>query len=263
MSTALVPTRGYLTGQRREIIARSVAASLVGAVPLPFLDDWAIGAILGAGYRHVAAAHQIDLDPDAVKALVFGDTSAPSIVEMAGSAIAVRLVGRTARRMAIAMVLVNRARQAARTFLTMTLFDHYCAKLHRGGALDAPTARALRLEIGRAIDATPGALALHPFRKGLVAAARASLRTPLRLADFASRGAIRRLLSRKSDVDDAEAVDDLEAALERALAEKSNVFARAVASVEANLSAEGNPFLDSAIESMDMRWRARLAVEPK
>ena len=70
----------------------------------------------------------------------------------------------------------------------MTLFDHYCARLHTGLALDGATALALRGEIVKAIDNTPGALSFHPFRRGAMAAARASLKAPLELADIASGG---------------------------------------------------------------------------
>jgi len=143
----------------------------------------------------------------------------------------------------------------------MTLFDHYCAKLHTGLALDGPTALALREEIGRAIDQTPGALAFHPFRRGVLSAARATLKAPLELADLASRGAVRRLLAKRSEVTDAEHVDETEAAIEQALAEKTNFLSRTVAAVETQLSAEVNPFLDGAIEALDRRWRARMAVK--
>ncbi len=259
-TTALARSRAYLAPQRRAIIGRAIAASLAGALPLPFVDDWAIGAILGRGYRRIAAAHQIDLDDDAVKALVFGAQSPPSLTDMAVSGIALRIAGRAARRMMLVLATINRARSAARTFTTMTLFDHYCARLHTGAALDGPTALALRGEIGKAIDNTPGALAVHPFRRGALAAARATLRAPLELADLASGGAVRKLLARRSGVTEAEAVDDLDAAVENALASKTGFMSRAAAAVEIQLSAEVNPFLDDAIESLDRRWRARVAA---
>ncbi|HEX4449252.1 MAG TPA: hypothetical protein VH143_00215 [Kofleriaceae bacterium] len=257
MTTALVARRDYLVGQRRAIIARAILGSLAGAVPLPFVDDWAITTILGGGYRKIAAAHQVDLTPEAAANLVHGTSSPPSIVEMAASGIALRIASAAAKRMMIALATVNRARSAARTFTAMTLFDHYCAKLHTGAALDGPTALALRDEIARAIDQTPGALAFHPFRKGVIAAARATLKAPLELADLASRGAVRRLLARKSEVTEAEHVDETEAAIEQALAEKTNFLSRTVAAVEAQLSSEVNPFLDGAIETLDRKWRAR------
>jgi hypothetical protein len=260
--TSLARSREYLAGQRRSILARAVAGSLTNALPVPFLDDWATGLVVGSGYRRIAAAHHIDLDDSARKTLVHGSTPPPSITDLAASGIMLRLAGTAARRMLIALATIDRARSAARTFVTMTLFDHYCAKLHTGLAIDGPMALALRDEISRAIDQTPGALVLHPFRRGAMAAARATLRAPLELADLATRGAVRRLLARRSTttVTDAEAVDALDQAVETALAAKSGFLSRTVAAVEVQLSAEANPYLDAAIDTFDRRWRARIAA---
>jgi len=261
--TTLVRSREYLATQRRTIIARAVAGSLAGALPIPFLDDWAVATVLGGGYRRIAAAHHIDLDHAAQKTLVHGTTPPPTIADLAASGIMLRIAGRAARRMLVALATIDRARSAARTFVTMTLFDHYCAKLHTGLAIDAPTALALRDEIGRAIDQTPGALAFHPFRRGAMSAVRATLRAPLELADLATGGALRRLLARRTGVTDAEAVDELDQAVETALASKTGFLSRTVAAVEVQLSAEANPFLDSALDALDVRWRARIAAGVK
>jgi hypothetical protein len=260
--TALVPRRDYLTGQRRMIIARSVLGSLAGMLPLPFVDDMAVTRVLGNGYRKIAAAHHVDLTDDAVNALVHGTTKPPSIGGMAVTGIVARVATRAARRMMVAIAAVNRARSAARTFVAMTLFDHYCAKLHTGLALDGPTALALRGEIAKAIDNTPGALAFHPFRKGALAAARATVKAPLELADIASGGRLRKLLASKSGdgVAEPEHVDAMEQAMEQILADKKSFLSRTVAAVEAQLSSEINPFLDGALESLDRRWRARLGA---
>lgn len=264
MTTSLVRTRDYLGGQRRAIIARAVAGSLATAVPVPFVDDWILGLVLGGGYRRIAAAHHIDLEPDALRTLVHGTTPPPNLLDIAASGILLRLAGRAARRMLVALATIDRARSAARTFVTMTLFDHYCARLHTGLALDAPTALALREEIGRAIDQTQGALAFHPFRRGALSAARATLRAPLQLADLATRGAVRRLLAKRaggSGVTEAEAVDEVEQSIETALASKSGFLSRTVAAVEVQLSSEGNPYLDQALDALDVRWRARAAAQ--
>jgi hypothetical protein len=258
--TTLVHSREYLASQRRTIIARASAGSLAGTLPIPFLDDWAVGLVLGGGYRRLAAAHHIDLDDTAVKTLVHGTTPPPTIADLAASGIMLRIAGRAARRMLVALTTIDRARSAARTFVTMTLFDHYCARLHTGLAIDAATALALRDEIGRAIDQTPGALVLHPFRRGALSAARATLRAPLELADLATGGAVRRLLARRTGVTDGEAVDELDQAVETALASKTGFLSRTVAAVEVQLSAEANPFLDAALDTLDVRWRARVAA---
>lgn len=258
--TALVPRRDYLAAQRRLIIARAVMGSLAGVVPVPFVDDWAVATILGGGYKKIAAAHQVDMTDDAVNAMVHGASKPPAVATMAIGGVLARVASRAARRMMVAVAAVNRARSAARTFTAMTLFDHYCAKLHTGLALDGPTALALRDEIIRSIENTPGALAFHPFRRGALSAAKATLRAPLELADIASGGRLRKLLASKSEVTEAERVDEIEQAMEAALSEKSNFLARTVAAVEAQLSSEVNPFLDGALESLDRRWRARASA---
>jgi hypothetical protein len=262
-STALTMRRDYLVPQRRTIIARSLAGSLAGAIPFPFLDDMAVGAVLGGGFKRIAAAHHVDLDEDAVKSLVFGTSKPPSVSDLALGGIVMRIAGSAAKRMMLALATINRARSAARNFVVMTLFDHYCARLHTGLALDGATALALRGEIVKAIDNTPGALSFHPFRRGAMAAARASLKAPLELADIASGGRIRKLLARKSEVTEAEIVDDMDQAVEKALASKTGFLARTVAAVEIQLTAEQNPFLDAVIDNLDRRWRARVAVEKK
>ncbi len=48
--------------------------------------------------------------------------------------------------------------------------------------------------------------------------------------------------------------------MDAALASKTGFLSRTVAAVEAQLSAEVNPFLDGAISSLDRRWRARVAA---
>jgi hypothetical protein len=245
------------------IIARSLAGSLAGALPLPFLDDWAAGAVLGGAYKRIAAAHHVDLDARAIANLVHGTSKATSLTDLAVGGVVMRIAGRAAKRMMLALATINRARSAARNFVVMTLFDHYCSRLHTGLALDGDTALALRGEIMKAIENTPGALSFHPFRRGAMAAARATVKAPLELADIATGGALRKLLAKKSEVTDAEAVDDLDHAVETALASKTGFLSRTVAAVEIQLTAEQNPFLDGAIENLDRRWRAWVATRQK
>jgi len=260
MTTALVTRRDYLDDHRRAIIARSIAGALASSVPLPFLDDWAIAAVLGGGYRKIAADHQIDIAKDALATLVHGASKSTSLVDMAAGGILLRIASVATKRMMVILATVNRARSAARTYVTMTLFDHYCAKLHTGLAIDRVTALALREEIGRAIDNTPGALSWRPFRRGVLAAAKASLKAPLELADLASRGALRRMIAKRSEVTEAQVVDELDQSIETALATKTNFLSRATVAIEVQLSAERNPFLDAVIDSFDRRWRARQAI---
>ena len=257
MTTALVLKRDYLVAHRRLILGRAIAGTLAGLVPVPFLDDWLIQAVVGSGYRRIATAHQVDLDDAAVKALVFGKSAPASLTEMAGTAIVYRLVGQTWKRMVVALTALRRARSAARQFVVMTLFDHYCARLHVGIGLTGDEALRLREAIGEAIEATPGGLSLDPFRRGAIAAARAPAKAPLELADLLSGGALRRYLDKGADVTEADAVDEIDAALDKQLAQQSSFLARSVTAVELQLSAEVNPYLDALIQRFDDIWRRR------
>lgn len=261
MTLALATRRDYLDKHRRMIIARSVVGSLASVIPLPFLDDWAKQKVLGSGYKRIAALHGVDLDDDAVAALVHGNTAPANIANMAASGVIYRIANLAAKRFLFVLATVNRARAASSTYVAMTLFDHYCAKLHVGPGLDGKTALALREEIARAIDQTPGALSFAPFRRGALSAARATLRAPLELADLATGGALRRMLAKRSEVvTEGEAVDALERTIETALSQKTNFLSRTVAAVEVQLSAEKNPFLDTAIDTLDIRWKARVSA---
>jgi hypothetical protein len=263
-AASLADSREYLADQRRMIIARSIAGSLAAAVPVPFLDDRAIASVLGSGYRRIASARRIELDLAAQQTLVHGVTPPPSLAELAAGEIVFRVAGRAARRAMLALAAIGRAQSASRTFVTMTLFDHYCARLHTGLAIDAATALALRDEIDRAIDQTPGGLAFPSFHRGARSAARATPRAPLDLADRAPRGALRRLLTRRSRAAEAPTGDggevEIDRAVETELAESTGFLSRMVAAIEIQLSAEANLFLDRAIDVLDRGWRVRVAA---
>ena len=72
---------------------------------------------------------------------------------------------------------------------------------------------------------------------------------------------MRKLLSTKSDVTTPQTIDEVEQAMESVLADKTTFLSRTVAAVEVQLSAEVNPYLDDVLESLDRRWRARVAAK--
>lgn len=255
--TALTVRRDYLTRHRRLAIGRALAAAAAGLLPVPFVDEWLLEATLGGAYKRIAAGHHVDLDRRAVKSLVHGRTKATSWIDLSASTLAAKLAQRSWKRMMIALTAVRRAQAASRIFATLTVFDHYCARLHTGLGLDGERALELADLIRRALHETPGALSFEPFRRGALAGARTVVKAPLALADRASGGRLRKLLNRGSDVAEPEAIDELDAIVDRELASADGVLARAAAAVELQLSAEGNPYLDHAIDRFDGLWRAR------
>ncbi len=255
--TTLTVRRDYLARHRRMALGRALAAAAAGLLPVPFVDDWLLEAALGGAYKRIAAGHNVDLDRRAIKNLVHGRTKASSWVDLTTGAIASRLAQRSWQRMLIALTAVRRAQAASRIFASLTIFDHYCARLHTGLGLDGERALEVADLIRRALAETSGGLSFEPFRRGALAGARSMAKAPLELADRASGGRLRKLLNRGSDVAEPEAVDELDALVERELASSDGVLARAVAAVELQLSAEVNPFLDHAIDRFDVLWRAR------
>ena len=256
-TTALTFRREYLADHRRMILARAIAGTIVGLVPVPIVDDYLVKVVVGGAYRRVAAAQNIDLDDGAIQNLTFGKSTPPGWAETTASAIAYRLATATWKRFLVVLAAVRRAQSASRSVAALTLFDHYCQRRHVGLGLDAARALELRDVIGLTIAETPGGLSLEPFRRAFLGAARATAKAPLELADIASGGALRRLLGRGKDdaVAEAELVDEVEAALDRQLADKEGFVSKAVAAVEQQLSAEANPYVDALIERFDALWR--------
>lgn len=259
-TTALTLRREYLGTHRRMIVGRTVAATIAGSLPVPFLDDWLMEQLLAGAYRRIAVARQVDVDDTAVKHLVHGRSEPGGAETLAATAIGMRLATRTWKRVLIALTAARRARAAARTYVRVTLFDHYCTRLHTGLGLDADRAMIVSDLITRALAETPGSFSFEPFRKGALAAARATVKAPLELADIASGGALRRFLDKRSPVAEASAVSELDAALDQQLAASTSFLGRAVTAIELQLSAEANPYLDQAIERLDRLWREREAL---
>ena len=262
MSTELSTRRDYLGEHRRLIVGRAIAATLVGTVPVPLLESYLVAQVLASGYRRIANDRHVHIDRAGINHLVHGPTAPASWIDMATGALAFRLAAKAAKRMLLAVAAARRAQAASRTFVAMTLFDHYCARIHVGIGISADDALALRTLISRAIDSTPGSLSFEPFRRGALAAARATLRAPLELADIASRGWVRKLLDRSRDpqqhVLEGEDVTSLDLSIDQALADDKNFLARAVTAVELGLNADVNPYFDAVIRRFEDLWRAHV-----
>jgi hypothetical protein len=254
--------RDHLRGNRRMILGRALVGTALATVPLPLVDDYLVEVTLGSGYRRIARTRHVDVDDRAVAGLVHGRTQARSWTKTAVFGIASRVLSRTWLRALAALATAQRARAAARTYVTMTLFDHYCARHHVGAGLDGERALVVRDVIAAAIAATPGALSFEPFRRGAALAARATLRAPLELADLASGGRLRGWLDRRREVAEPEAVTALEQAIEAEMAGQDGFFARAVTAIELQLSADTNPYLDAVLDRFDALWAARASASP-
>ncbi|RMH37527.1 MAG: hypothetical protein D6689_20910 [Deltaproteobacteria bacterium] len=235
------------------IAARAIAASMAGALPLPVVDDWLASRIRRGIIRRIAAARGVDIDDDAVAAIADGDAAPPSFAQIAGGTFLFKVLSRSWRKLMLAYVAADRARAAAKTFSVATLFDHYAARLHVGLGVDAATGRRLRRLMDECIDDTEGSIGAAVFRKAIAAAARASVRAPAELIDAVTGGRLRRLLS--AGADEVVAVAEIDSAIERSMDEEAGFLARAARAVDAQLSAEDNPYLDDLVTCFESRWR--------
>lgn len=254
MTTALSQRRDHLDRNRRMIIARSLAAAAVGSIPIPLVEDWLSGSIKKKTFARIAESHAVDVDKEALRELTEGARRGPEWSDVAGGTLAGRLLSRTWRRLLLGVVVARRAQVAGHNFLLATLFDHYCARLHVGLGLDEAAATQLRLVMAQAVSETRGGLSRHLFRKAIRRAARASARAPLELADRASGGALRRMLTRGDETVAAAEVDE---ELERELANQNSFLARSALAVELQLSADRNQYVDRLVDTFERLWRSR------
>jgi len=207
----------------------------------------------------IARARSVDVDDDAIRKIADGPSSPPQWTDLAGGALAYKLLTRTWRKVLIAYLATRRAQVAGKYFVIGTMFDHYCARMHVGLGLDAVSGAELRTLMDGAIEVTPGGISTRAFRRGAIATIRASVRAPLELLDIASGGAIRRLLTRGSD--EVEAIEEVDTKIEEQLASSQTFLGRSVRAIELQLSADENPYIDELIATFEGMWRERKASE--
>ena len=247
-STELTRSREHLAENRRMIIGRSLAAGVAGALPIPLVEEWLSATIERGMIKRIAERRQIDLDDAAIRAISDGPSRPPEWTEVVGGGLAWRLLGRMWRRLLVAVLAARRAQAAGKAFTVATLFDHYCARLHTGFGLDAVDGAQIRALIDQAIEKTEGGLTRTLFRRGLLAAARATIRAPLRAANALSGGALRKLLRAG---DEEVAIAEVDEAIERQLDDEEGFLSRAVTAVELQLAAESVPYLDALIDNFE------------
>src|SRR5688572_28221380 len=259
-STELAARHEHLALHRRLILMRSMAAGVAGAVPAPILDEWLASLLRRGTVRRIADLRSVDLSDEAVRAVADGREPPPSwrsLVKGTALSLALRRAVRAAwRRALVILALARRADDIGRTFSVMTLFDHYCARLHVGGELGVEQAQRLRAAIDEAVSQTRGGLTGRVLRRGFFGAGRALVRAPLEIVDAATGGAVRRRLARNEE---ARAEESLEEALERAASHEKGFLPRAARSVEAELATAGGAWQGELIEAFEAAWARRKA----
>jgi hypothetical protein len=241
--TTLVRRNEHLGLHRRMILSRSLAAGVVGLTPVPYLDDWLQAVVRRETIRRIAEARRVDLDEPAVRVIAEGLVPPPGWRQVIGSTPFARLFRRAWRTILMALAIYRRGEDAARGFAEATLFDHYCARIHVGGALDAEAARAVRARIEAAIQKAPTSLSAHIFRRALGGAARAAARAPIQLANALTGGRLRRRLGAG---DEAVAEEMAEEMAEEAMRDRG-FFQRASQAVDREIA----PWVDGLVGAFE------------
>lgn len=239
----------HLRSHRGLIVRRALLASAIrGFFPVPLADDLLCSRIHAGLLQKLASLNQVDLSAEgaAVLAKAGGPGAATSLSLSAVAAIVAKFAGRKF----LALLAAGRsAEDMARTFLRATLFDHYCAKLHVGGPITAPTATRL----AECLDVGVGDLSVGPvfeaFRDGAKQLGRSLLEAPGWLVQR-----MRKLGERF--VHSGGNPDVLDAFPEDAPGEHTWLD-RAAHSVENALARAGTGAIERAVREFEARWQAQ------
>jgi hypothetical protein len=247
MTKALARSTEHLAAHRGLVVSHAVASAAVGLLPIPYVDEWLPSLVRRAMIRRIAEDRGVDLDEDAVRELADGRVPPPKWSHLVNLAPLLRTARRGLRRIFMAFVVYRRADSASRTFALGTLFDHYCARLHVGAGLDATSARELRGRIDAVVASPSAGLGGYLFRRGLGAAARATVRAPSEIFHALTFNKLRRLASGS----EVEAEEELEDALEASAKDEGSFLRRAARSVDQQLGVAGGGWVAGLVEELE------------
>jgi hypothetical protein len=243
----------HLGDQRSLIIRRSLlAAGLSGLIPVPVMDEYVASRVRAGLYVKLAAVRNVDL-PQAAADLL-SDPQDPSMLRNATMLAATLLAVKLAWRKVFAVMAAGRgAEDMATNFQFATLVDHYCARLHVGGAVTRPGAAQLHRMIHASIDQTEKRVLVSAFRDGGRVLGKSVLEAPRwmteRLQTYAQRWAASG--GRGAPFDPATDLPPDEAQ------GTDRWLDRAARVVEERLGAVSNDYLGGLVDRFEERWKNR------
>jgi hypothetical protein len=240
----------YLSANRGLLVKRSLLATVVGGViPIPVVDDYVASRVRAGLLMKLAQQRQVDLPQSSAE--LMGDPREGSTIRNA-TLTAITLVAlKLAWRKVFALLAAGRgAEEMVNTFQFAILFDHYCAKIHVGAAVDRQRASELRALIHQTVDRTEKAALIAIFRDGSKILGRSLLEAPrwltTRLGTLAQRWT-----STRGDV-----AATFDPAADVA-AGQTQWLDRASAAIEERLGLLGTDYLALLIDDFDRRWAER------
>lgn len=156
----------HLSDNRGLVVRRSLLATALGGfIPLPVMDDFVAGRVRAGLYMKLAASRNVDLPQSSADLLA--DPREGSALRNATITAATLLALKLAWKKFFALLAAGRgAEEMATTFQFATLVDHYCARLHVGGAVSRARAADMRKLIHACIEQTERDALVSVFRDG-------------------------------------------------------------------------------------------------
>jgi hypothetical protein len=242
----------HLGANRSVIVRRSLMATALGAViPVPVMDEYVAGRVRAGLLMRLAEQRKVDLPQSSAELLA--DPKESSTIRHATLTAMTLVALRLAWRKFFALLAAGRgAEEMASTFQFATLFDHYCAKLHVGGAIDRKRAYDLRGAIHDTVERTEKATLVSVFRDGGRVLGRSLLEAPRWLTTRLGTLAQRWVSSRGNP----EATFDPAADLGQEGDGETQWLDRAAQAVESRLGGVGHDYLGALIDDFEGRWQA-------
>jgi hypothetical protein len=241
----------HLADQRSLIIRRSLLATgLGGLVPVPVLDDVVAGHVRAGLFMKLAAGRHVDLPKTSAELLA--DPNDASTLRNATLTAATLIALRLAWKKFFALLAAGRgAEEMAAAFQYATLVDHYCARLHVGGAVTRARAAELRLMIFDSIERTEKSALVAVFRDGGRVLARSMLEAPRwmtqRINSYAQRWAATGGRGAPFEPGTDPAQDEAD----------EKWIDKAARLVEERFAALGNEYLGALVDRFEDRWKKR------
>jgi hypothetical protein len=244
----------YLGTNRSIIVRRSLLATALGSIPVPVVDDYVAGRVLAGLLMRVAEQRKVDL-PQGSAELLADPRESSTIRHATVTAITLVALRLAWRKFSALMAASQGAEEMATTFQFATLFDHYCAKLHVGGAIDRKRAYYLRKAIHETVERTEKSTLVAGFRDGARVLGRSLLEAPRWLTTRLTTLAQRWVATRGNP--DA----TFDPAADVAAAGETKWLDRATQAVESRLGGIGHDYLSVLVDDFERRWNAILAAQ--
>lgn len=255
--SALDPNRvAHLALSRGIIVRRTLLSTAIGSfLPIPILDDLVATRIRAGLLIRLAAARGVDLPAPAAQILAESRTG--SILRTATVSAVTMLALKLAWRKFFVLLAAGRgADEMADRFQFATLFDHYAARIHVGGAITNDLAAALRRTLNESVDAHETRTVVGVFRDGARILGQSLLEAPKWLtARFTRLG--ERFVRSGGNPDILR--DDVDAAADEA---PGPWLDRAARTVDDGLGGLGTGYLVSLVDTFEDRWRRQAPIAP-